>query len=52
MNNHRCGGADCPTCEHVGEERASRVFDNRLDEESATRRAEQAYERQLFGRYS
>jgi hypothetical protein len=49
---HRCGGLDCPVCERVAEDRAesSRRFESRSDEEYAIRRAEDRYERQLFGR--
>jgi hypothetical protein len=47
---HRCAGLDCPVCESVAEDRVSRSFDSRSEEEYETRRAERRYEAQLFGR--
>jgi hypothetical protein len=51
-HGHRCGGLDCPVCEAAAEARAERhrEFDSRADEEYETRRAEDRYERQLYGR--
>jgi hypothetical protein len=51
MRGHRCSGRDCPVCERVAEDRAERGrrFESRSDEEYETRRAEDRYERQLFG---
>jgi hypothetical protein len=49
MKRHHCPGADCPVCEAIAEERAERP--PRSDDEHVIRRAERAYERQLFGRW-
>lgn len=49
MRDHRCG-EDCRVCQDRAERRAERRFESRADEEYETRRAEDRYERQLFGR--
>lgn len=44
---HRCEGFDCRVCEQLAEERAA---GDPSGEEQAIRRAQDIYERQLFGR--